>query len=85
MPKKRKGNKYNNLKEIPTSSPKSEIKKIKYFRSLLRFNMFSYRYDSFFFLYSFIIYPKLKKIKNDPILDIYNKISKTILTIPKKN
>ena len=84
MTKKGKSKKCNNLIEIPKSSNKPLTKSKNYFSSFLRFNMFSCRHDSFFFLYSFIIYPILKKIKNDPIIDICNKISNTILTSTKK-
>ena len=47
--------------------------------------MFSCRHDSFFFFYSFIIYPLLKNKKNEPIIEVYNKITNEILTSTKED
>ena len=80
LPKKMKNNINKKENKKPETIILSKSQRKSYNRTFLRFNNFSCRHDSFFFLYSFIIYPTMKNIKNDPILNIYNKIANSILT-----
>ena len=85
LPKKKKKNDNTFADEKAEKLILSKSQKKPYNRTFLRFNMFSCRHDSFFFLYSFIIYPIMKNNKIDPIIYIYNKISNSILTSKKED
>ena len=72
-------NKKNNNREENFRRPKKLEKEKIFYRNWLKYNNYSCRHDSFFFIYSFIIYPKLKDVKDNNIINMYNSISKEIL------
>ena len=55
------------------------IKENIFRRNWLKFNEYSCRHDSFFFLYCFVLYPRLKDIKDNVIIKMYNLMVKEIL------
>ena len=48
-------------------------------RNWLKFVSYSCRHDTFFLLYTFIIFNKVKIEKKDEVIDIYNKICQELL------
>ena len=48
-------------------------------RNWLKFKNFSCRHDTFFLIYTFVIYNRVKTEEKDEVLDIYNKISQNLL------
>ena len=48
-------------------------------RNWLKYDNFSCRHDSFFLIYIFIIYNKLKLVNDDDIIKNYNEIAKELL------
>ena len=48
-------------------------------RNWLKFKKYSFRHDSFFFLYCFVIYSCLKDITDNEIIKMYNLMDKEIL------
>ena len=48
-------------------------------RNWLKFASYSCRHDTFFLLYTFIIFDKVKIEKKDEVIDIYNKICQELL------
>ena len=48
-------------------------------RNWLKYDNFSCRHDSFFLIYTFIIYNKLKLINDDDKIKNYNEIAKELL------
>ena len=69
-----------NNQEFFEISAKDNIKKnLSNNRKWLKYNSFSRRHDSFFFIYSFAIYEDVKDIKNIDVINGYNMISKALL------
>ena len=48
-------------------------------RNWLKFKNFSCRHDTFFLIYTFVIYNRVKTEEKDEVIDIYNKISQNLL------
>ena len=61
------------------------INEINVHRNWLKFREFSCRHDSFFLLYTFVIYNKLKIDIKDPIITNYNKITQELLQLDLEN
>jgi len=56
-----------------------------YNRNWLKFVSYSCRQDTFFLLYMFVIFDKVKKESQNEVIDIYNKICQELLQMDLKN
>ena len=54
-------------------------------RNWLKFVSYSCRHDTFFLLYTFVIFDKVKNEKQNEVIDIYNKICQELLQMDLKN
>ena len=74
----------NNTKKTNINIENSEKSEINIKRIWLKFNRYSCRYDSFLFIYTFLIRLYLEKhnlLLNDPFIKLYNIISEDILNM----
>ena len=73
----------NNSKKTNINIEKSEKSEFNIKRKWLKFNRYSCRYDSFIFIYTFLIRLYLEKhnlLLNTPFVELYNVISEDILS-----
>ena len=59
--------------------------KHSFHRNWIKFVSYSCRHDTFFLLYTFVIFDKVKKETQNEVIDIYNKICQELLQMDLKN